>query len=171
MPEQPIQSTISFGNVTPDNPLGLQLRDAMSYWPSGVAVLAVRYRSRIEAITLSSFVSVSLEPPLVLASIGASAPITPALNAAARFTVSILAGDQARAASYVADRFPNIAALFNDDADDPLLADAVASIICTTSATHPAGDHLLYVGAVERVFLGREAPPLLYHRRKYRRLE
>ena len=171
MAERPIQSSISFGSVPPTNPLAAQLRDAMSYWPSGVAVLAVQHRTRIEAITLSSFISVSLEPAIVLASIAAAAPIVPALNAAARFTVSILAGDQARAASSIADRFPNVAAFFNDDAGDPLLADALASIICTTSATHPAGDHVLYLGSVERVRLGREVEPLVYHRRKYRRLE
>ena len=147
-----------------------QLRDAMAYWPSGVAVLAVRRRGHLEAITLSSFISVSLEPPLVLASIGQHAAIRSALDEAARFTISMLAGDQARVASTIADRFPRIQSFFRDDEDDPILIDALTTIVCTTAQTHTAGDHVLYLGAVERVLLGREADALVYQRRKYQRL-
>jgi flavin reductase (DIM6/NTAB) family NADH-FMN oxidoreductase RutF len=165
VPERPIQGSISFGGNAAAKGLGEQLRQAMSYWPTGVAALAVSHRGRIEAITLS------LDPPLVLASIGRHAPIVPALDDAARFTIGMLAGDQARAASSIADRLPSVPALFNDDAGDPILADCIATIVCTTSQIHPAGDHKLYIGAVERVLLGREAPPLLYHQRRYRRIE
>ena len=150
--------------------LGDQLRDAMAYWPSGVAVLAVRRRGRLEAITLSSLISISIDPPLVLASIGQHAAIRPALEEAARFTVSILAGDQGRVASTIADRFPRIESFFRDDEGDPVLIDALTTIVCTTSQTHAAGDHVLYLGAVERILSGREADALVYMRRKYQRL-
>lgn len=139
----------------------------MSHWPSGVAVLAVNSRGRIEAITVNSFISVSLEPALVLVAIGERAPILPELEVGARFTISALGEGQSRVASMVADRVPDLPKLFGDD-DDPVVRDALFTLICTTSQTHEAGDHVLHVAMVDRVIIGRDAPPLLYYGGKYR---
>src|SRR5918996_1457164 len=67
--QRPIQPNISFGDAGGSD-VANALRYAMSHWPSGVAVLAVKTRDRIEAITINSFISVSLDPPLILVSIG-----------------------------------------------------------------------------------------------------
>lgn len=150
--------------------LGDQLRDAMSYWPSGVAILAVSYRGRLEAITVNSFISVSLQPPLILISIAQQASIRPALDDAARFTISILGGSQGVVASKVADRFPGLASMFDDVDGEPVVTDCVAALVCTIAETHTAGDHVLYLGAVERVVHGRDDGPLIYQRRKYRKI-
>lgn len=143
------------------------LRDAMSRWPTGIAVVAVKLPDRIEAITINSFISVSLDPPLVLVSIAARAAIVPALDDAARFTISMLASDQGRIASMVADRMPGLRKLF--DEKDAALQDCVSAIVCATAERHSVGDHVLYVGAVEDVRPGREAAPLLYYSGEYQR--
>ncbi len=163
---KPIRARIGFGedDVTP---LSEELRHAMSHWPTGVAVIAVKTRGRIEAITVNSFIAVSLEPALVLISIAERAPILPELQVGARFTVSALGEGQARVASMIADRVPDLARLF-DEGDAPVVRDALFTLICTTSQTHEAGDHVLHVAFVDRVMIGRDAPPLLYHSGKYR---
>jgi flavin reductase (DIM6/NTAB) family NADH-FMN oxidoreductase RutF len=169
MGKRPIQSSIQTHEAeTTDDAtrLGNELRQAMSHWPTGVAVLAVHHRGCTEAITINSFISVSLEPALILVSIAETAQIRPLLDDAARFTISILAEDQARIAAMVADRMPGLQRLFVDG-DQPMIKDSVAALDCTTSHTHQAGDHILYFGAVYGVRLGRDAEPLLYHHGKY----
>jgi flavin reductase (NADH) len=163
---KPIRARIGFGedDVTP---LSDELRHAMSHWPSGIAVIAVRSRGRIEAITVNSFISVSLDPALVLVSIAERAPILPELQVGTRFTISALSQGQARVASMIADRVPDLARLF-DDGDAPVVRDGLFTLVCTTSQTHEAGDHVLHVAFVDRVIIGRDAPPLLYYGGNYR---
>lgn len=164
---KPIRAHIGFGgeDVTP---LARELRHAMSHWPGGVAVLAVKTRGRIEAITINSLISVSLEPPLILVSIAERASILPELQDGARFTISALAKGQARAASMVSDRVPDLHKLFVDG-DDPIVRDALFTLACVTSKRHPAGDHVLVLGLVEGVVIGRDDEPLIYLRGAYSR--
>lgn len=138
----------------------------MSQWPSGVAVLAVRERGRIEAITLNSLISVSLEPPLVLVSIAASAQIRPVIEAAATIAISMLAADQARIASRVADRMPGTDGLFTAD-DTPVVRDAIGHLICGIAKTFEAGDHVLYLLNVRHAQPDRSAQPLVYVNGRY----
>lgn len=161
----PIRSTIRFSEDQAAEP-GAALRSAMANWATGVAVMAVRHGSRVESITINSFISISLDPPTILVSLGEQAAILHALAATNRFSVSVLAEDQTRIAAMVADRLPTAQQLFAGD-PDPVLTDALVTLVCTTSQTHRAGDHILYLGAVERVIPGRDASPLLYYRGAY----
>ncbi|MBV9772917.1 MAG: flavin reductase [Gemmatimonadetes bacterium] len=145
-------------------------REALSYWASGVAVLAVSDGDEVEAITVSAFASVSVDPPLVLACVANQSAILPTLLDQRRFTVSLLAEDAQRAASAVAQRLPLDELRFAAEGD-PVLEGAPVSLVCRLHAEHPGGDHRILVGEVERVELGRDAPPLLYFRRGYARLQ
>ena len=172
MSRRPIQPTIRTradepgeGGVTPD-----AFREAVSHWATGVAVLAARDGDDVEAITVAAVTPVSAEPPLVLVCVGNDAALLPMLEDEGRFTVSILAADDRRAASMFAQRMPLDVSRF-PAGDDPVLEGAVAALVCRVWETHPGGDHRIVIGEVERVALGREAPPLLYFRREYRELK
>lgn len=170
MSRRPIQATIRTGRGDEGGPgLAAQLREALSYWASGVAVLAATDGDEVEAITVTAFSALSMDPPLVLACVGLNSPILPTLLEERRFTVSFLAEDGRRTASYVAQRLPLDRPLFAD-AGDPVMEDALATLVCRLWAEHPGGDHRILVGEVERVVLGRDAGPLLYFRREYRAL-
>ena len=169
MAQRPIQPGISFGGE-PVTGVAAELRSAMSNWPSGVAVLALSVRGRLEAITVNSFISVSLDPPLILTSIGKRAPILGSLRDGVRYTVSALADGQGRVASMIADRVPDLSKLFETQAE-PVVGGSLFALVCTTSQMHAAGDHILHLGTVERVIIGRAAPPLLYYRGVYRRAD
>ena len=142
----------------------------MASWAAGVAVVAVPFDAGIEAITVNSFVSVSLEPPLILVSLGRHAPILALLQQHGRFTVSALAENQARVAALVADRVPQLKNIFSDD-ENPSVQDALFALVCSIHQLHEAGDHVLCIGSVEEVRIGKEAGPLLYYQRKYRPLK
>jgi flavin reductase (NADH) len=148
---------------------GRDLREALSRFATGVAIIATREGSRVAAITATSFATASVEPPLVLVCLSEDATVLPDLLTTQRFTVSLLSQAQRREASVFADRFPVAQALF-PPGDDPVLAGALAAFVCSLAETHAAGDHRIVVGEVQRVLLGRDAPPLLYYRRVYRRL-
>ncbi len=73
---------------------GDELRDLMRFWPHGVSVLAVDNDGDRMGVTISSLVSLSLEPPLVGISVGKQASLYELLRGAGRFAVSMLGSDQ-----------------------------------------------------------------------------
>lgn len=139
----------------------------MSRWASGVTVVAVRDGARVYATTVSSFGSVSAEPPLVVVSLGPNAQVLPFLKDGARFAVSILGDSQRRLATVFADPYPVGPSPFPDDGD-PVVRGALASLVCTVRRKVPVDRSLLVVGLVVEAGLGEGGGPLVYWRRDYR---
>jgi flavin reductase (NADH) len=172
MSPRPIQPTIFSRADDPEDAgatLRDELRDALSRWASGVAVVAVRDDDEVIAMTVSAFTSVSMYPPLVLVCIDEQGHLLPSLLEAGRFTVSLLAQGQKRLAAFFAEKLPSADDPFADG--DPVLPGSLAALVCTVWEAYPGGDHRIVVGRVERVFPGDADAPLLYHRRQYRALE
>lgn len=146
-------------------------RDALARWASGVTLVAVRDADQVHATTVSAFASVSAEPPLVLVSLGPGAQVLPFLESGSAFAVSVLAEDQRRLAAVFADAFPVGPRPFPAEGP-PLVAGALAGLVCRVRDVHEAGDHRLVVALVEEVKLegAGGARPLLYWGREYRAL-
>lgn len=161
--KNPIQSNIRLDGVVEPSGVGIDLKQAMALWPTGVAIVAARSHDRLEAVTVGSLISVSLDPPYVLFSLATHAPIRPVLDSAEHFAISMLAADQARVSAMVADRAPHAHTLFTGDA----VTNSIADMTCTVEQTLSVADHVLYVASVQSVRLGRDAPPLIYVGRKY----
>lgn len=129
--------------------------------------------------TVNAFGSVSLDPPLVLVTIGRERSILPVIARTRRFAVNILAeGDQGLADCFAGapSSIPRTdfcgAAWAPSGNGQPLLADALATIACELEQTIEAGDHLLHLGrVVELRASDRRDWPLLYYRRRYLRIE
>ncbi|MCP3137415.1 flavin reductase family protein [Pyxidicoccus xibeiensis] len=139
-------------------------RDAMAQWASGVAVVAVRDAEGLAATTVSSFSSLSLEPPLVVVALSERSRTLKRVEAAGRFTVSVLSVAQREVAVKCAKGEAEDAA-FDEGA---FVRDGLAGLSCTVEAVHRYGDHLLLVGRVTEVRRGEEQEPLLYWSRAYR---
>ena len=147
-----------------------RFREALSRWATGVAVVTCRDDQALQGITVSSLCSLSLEPPLVLISIGEGQRILPALlRERGRFTVNILGAEQQPLAEHFAGQ--GDLALRPELLEDDMLAGSSAALICSLWADYPGGDHRIVVGRVERVWLGAPDDPLLYFRRDYRSLQ
>jgi flavin reductase (DIM6/NTAB) family NADH-FMN oxidoreductase RutF len=150
-----------------------ELRAAMRRFASGVAVLSVVVEGQRLAITVGSLVSLSLEPALVGVAIGHHSPAAEPLRRSGRFALSLLAGDQDAVAGHFARNVPPIAlwervALHDWEDPEPAIAGALAWLACSVASEHPAGDHTVVVGTVDRVELGRRAPALVYVEGGYR---
>lgn len=167
MSRRPIRTTIRTHTDPPDeSALDAALRDGLARWASGVTVLAASDGEEVDAITVSAFSAVSLDPPLVLACVGEQTSVLPMVIEQGRFTVSVLAEDQRRIAIGVAQRDPGALAPFRTEGD-PVLEGALVSFICRLWSDYAGGDHRILVGEVERVEFGPEKAPLLYYRRGY----
>ena len=140
----------------------------MRRFPSGIAVLTVPLPY---GVTIGSLVSLSLEPALVGVSIGRDAQALELIRETAGFAVSVLAGDQSALAQHFARSVPPIAqwedVAVRDSVRGPLLEGAVSWLECALHSDHEAGDHTFFVGAVERVELGRGGPGLVYRDGRY----
>ena len=129
-----------------------QLRDALGLFATGVTVVTARDEAgEPVGMTASSFNSVSLDPPLVLWSVGNAALSAPAFKAARRFAIHVLSSRQSalsnRFARSGSDKFGGLE--WSEDGDGvPLLPGVAARFDCVTHALHEGGDHTIVVGRV-----------------------
>ena len=143
-----------------------EFRNALGRFPSGVTVVTVMDGEEPHGITVSSFMSLSLEPPLVAIAIGHGSVANSLLKVGRHFGVSVLRRGQEAVSDLFADRPVNIPdpLVFTDGF--PFVRNSLSRLLCRVVAAHEAGDHTLYVGEVERLAY-EEGQPLVYHRGNY----
>ena len=145
-------------------------RQALARHPAGVAIVTLRGPA---GLTVTSFSSASLDPPLVSFYIGHGSSNWPAVRAAGHFAVNLMDHGQeavaARFASKGADRFGPETPWRPGPGDLPLLAGATTHLICATHAMLTVGDHELVVGRVDHAIIGSGEPPLLHHQGRFTR--
>jgi flavin reductase (DIM6/NTAB) family NADH-FMN oxidoreductase RutF len=147
-----------------------RFRNALGRFASGVTVITAHHGGRAHGMTANSFVSVSLNPPLVLVSLGNRASMHRILPAARRYGISVLGEDQENLSNHFAGRIvPNLHVRFVEREGVPLLEGAVAYFVAALEEAHPAGDHTLYIGRVEH-FEWNDEKPLLFYAGRYRHL-
>ena len=152
---------------------GDELRGLMRLWPHGVSILSVDVEGDRMGVTVSSLVSLSLEPPLVGISLALSASLYEVLRDAGDWTVSMLAADQEQLAQHFARSVPPLVQWdgIAVRGDDPrLLEHAVGWLHARTVEEIPAGDHTVFIGAVERLEQGPGRGALVYWGSRYQAL-
>jgi flavin reductase (DIM6/NTAB) family NADH-FMN oxidoreductase RutF len=123
------------------------LRGSFGRFATGVAVVTLDTPSGRHGITVNSFTSVSMDPPLVLVSIGKSTHAHDEL-AGKPFTVNVLGAEQEAIAMHFAGT-PNVEPLWVEGDLSPRLSGVLSWFACTPWATYEGGDHTLYVGEVQ----------------------
>ena len=147
-------------------------RSALGCFPTGVClVTTLGPGGRREGMTINSFTSVSLDPPMVLWSLSREASSAPVFRDAEYFAVNVLAADDQEISSHFArqapDKFAAFAARFAPGLGGaPVLQGAAAVFECQTRHRNYGGDHIILVGAVER-YSHTDRAPLVFHRGKY----
>ena len=150
-------------------------RTALGCFATGIAIMTAREPDgRFVGITVNSFSSVSLDPPLVSFCLDRNANSLNGFLSAAHFGVNVLSEGQeplsaAFARSSGGDKFVGVDFTVGENGC-PLLADCLTHLECIREAVHDAGDHLLVIGRVIRLGQRTEGRPLLYFRGRYARL-
>ena len=153
--------------VSPDD-----FRSAVGRLPAGVAVITLRWRGTLHAMTASAITSVSLEPPMLLFCVHTDARFRDALDDVDTWSVSVLSDDQGHAADWLASpgrpaidqlaRVPHRPAAVSDAV---WLDGAAAWFDCRTDSVHRAGDHDVVIGTVLAAEQGAAAAGGLVHLR------
>src|SRR5699024_1604449 len=141
-------------------------KQAMANYPTGVSVVTATDKSNNPVgLTVNSFASVSLDPLLILWSIDNNASTYDKFMEIDKFTVNILAENQAEIATLFAssekDRFANCKWGFSSD-NLPIISGAMASLQCNVFNKVDAGDHIIFIGEIFAIDV-TEKTPLLYH--------
>jgi flavin reductase (DIM6/NTAB) family NADH-FMN oxidoreductase RutF len=153
------------------------LRSVMAEFATGVIVVTALRDGQPHAMTATAFCSVSLDPPLVLVSVGHASRFHPVITDAGRWAVSLLAEDQEPLARRFSDPNRDLARQY-DGVDyqagpatgSPVLVGALGWLECATRLTTPAGDHTLVLGEILRASGARsDREPLTYYRGTYHR--
>ena len=160
----------------PTQPLSpLEFRKALGHFTTGVTVITVeREPGKIQGMTANSFTSVSLDPLLILVCVDHRAKILAFLQKKKHFGVSVLKAGQQAVSEYFArgvhsaEAEERLAIRYSRTASGlPVLEDALLQLSCSTVASHPAGDHTIFIAEVHDAEI-HEGEPLLYFRGEYR---
>ena len=164
---------------TIDTPSGAQspsfstseFRQALGMFATGVTIVTARSaQGQLVGLTANSFNSVSLQPPLVLWSLSRSAGSLEVFSTGSHYAIHVLAADQKdlamQFASKSTDRFAGVP--YTQGAGGaPLLQGVAATFECFNRSRYEEGDHIIFVGEVERCSHQSGAAPLLYHGGKF----
>ncbi len=142
-------------------------RSVLGRFVTGVTVITTRAPgAQVAGVTVSSFNTLSLDPPLVLWSLALLAPSLRTFRASERFAVNILASDQRSVAVQfsrpAADKFLGIRTV-DGLAGVPLIASASAHLECVVEQRYPGGDHELMIGRVVRASASERTPLAFGH--------
>jgi 3-hydroxy-9,10-secoandrosta-1,3,5(10)-triene-9,17-dione monooxygenase reductase component len=139
-------------------------RQALGQFPTGVTVVTATNGDHPVGMTANSFSSVSLDPPLVLWSLQRRAPSLPSFKAAGCFAVNVLATHQKKLCRHFStpreDKFTDVEHRRGQNGC-PLVEGAIARFECRTENIIEAGDHLIFLGRVERA-MHRDGEPLIF---------
>ncbi len=148
-----------------------EFRSALGMFATGVTIVTARGPDGVPVgLTANSFNSVSMAPPLVLWSLARSAGSMPAFERGSHYAINILSAEQhalaERFASKSVDRFADLA--FREGAGGaPVIEGAAAVFECFNRSRYEEGDHVIFVGEVERCERREGAQPLIFHGGRY----
>jgi len=149
----------------------------MGHFASGVTVMTTTAAGRMHGMTVSAFASQSLDPLLILVSVERSTEMHKLVMARRAFAINVLGEHAEGTARFFADNARLKGPEFVEGAyrlglsGAPLLDEAVAVLEATVDSTLEAGDHSIIVGRVTALEVRSDAPPLVYYRSGYRRLD
>lgn len=148
-----------------------RFRAALAQFATGITVITARMpNGHFIGLTASSFNSVSLDPPLVLWSLSNASSTMPLFRGASHYVINVLAADQAgiaeRFARRMEDRFEGVGYVLSPTGL-PILEGVSAWFECHNRSRYPEGDHVIFVGEVERCAAEPRAA-LVFHAGQFR---
>jgi flavin reductase (DIM6/NTAB) family NADH-FMN oxidoreductase RutF len=146
-----------------------ELRETMSRVPSAVTIVTTSVDGRAHGTTVSSFQSLSADPPLITIALKRSSDLLGLLEQSRRFVVNLLAAGQEELGRSCAQKGDDkLAGVALEEVDGlPRIQGAAGWLSCEVRDFVEGGDHVLVVGEVTANETVEDAPPLVYHRRRF----
>jgi flavin reductase (DIM6/NTAB) family NADH-FMN oxidoreductase RutF len=147
-----------------------QFRQAMGKFATGVTIITTEVEGEVHGMTANAFMSVSLNPKLVVISIGEKAQMLEKINHCKKFAVNILSDAQQEYSMLFAGQIKEKREInFDHLAGLPVLTGAIAQVACEVVNAHVEGDHTLFIGKVID-YKVEEGEPLMFFNGQYRSL-
>lgn len=154
----------------PEDEVRESFLDVMRYYPQGVSILTAKVDGKNWGMTVSSFISLSINPPLVLISIMKNTDTYKAIIRADHFSLSVLSDKQAeiaeRFASDEENRFRGVR-IIEGRTGSSLIEGALSYVECKKEKEIDVWDHTILIGRVLHAYRASDALPLVYFRRRY----
>ncbi|MGE8205030.1 flavin reductase family protein [Heyndrickxia sp. NPDC080065] len=142
-------------------------RTAMGKFATGVTVITTATNEIVHGMTANAFMSVSLNPKLILISINNKANMKQFIEESGKFAVNFLSKEQQDVSKCFAGQLIEKKEIeFQWLHDIPILPDSLVNIVCSLYDTHQGGDHTLYIGEVKDICI-QEGTPLTFFEGKY----
>jgi 3-hydroxy-9,10-secoandrosta-1,3,5(10)-triene-9,17-dione monooxygenase reductase component len=150
-----------------------EFREVMGHFCTGIVIITAQVDGKPMGLTCQSFVSVSLNPPLISFCPGHSSTSWPTMREAGAFCVNVLAADQQllsqRFSKSGGDKFKDVA-WTTSAFGNPRIDGCLAHVDCTIEAIYEAGDHDIVVGRVQDLVVSRSSTPLLFFQGQFESL-
>jgi flavin reductase len=154
-----------------------RLRAMMARFATGVSVVAARHGPLLAGMTANAIASISVDPPLMMASLSHRSETHGAIIGSHSFAINVLAETQRGLAECFAQpttadklrRFCD-AAWHEAETGSPVLEGVIAYFDCRLVERHPAGDHTIFIGEIVAAGYDPEAEPLVWFGSRYRQL-
>jgi flavin reductase (DIM6/NTAB) family NADH-FMN oxidoreductase RutF len=161
-------NNIERGNYEMDDRM---FRNAMGKFATGVTIITTELDGEVHGMTANAFMSVSLNPRLVIISIGEKAKMLNKINESGKFAVNILGEDQKKVSMQFAGQIKEeqVEIEFETLGELPVIKNSLANISCKIHSQQVSGDHTLFIGEVTDIVL-REGTPLTCFEGKYGQL-
>ena len=154
---------------------GVDFRQALGAFATGVTVITTRGEDHLFGMTANAFSSVSLDPPLILVCVISGTTGAEVIEQNQRFAVNILGSHQEPISRYFAskdrprgleafDEIPHSTAVTGS----PVIDGAAGYLDCRLHAAHDAGDHVIFIGEVLAIAHEPDVEPLVFHGGRYR---
>jgi flavin reductase (DIM6/NTAB) family NADH-FMN oxidoreductase RutF len=153
-----------------------QLRHAMRAWTTGVAIITATHEGQRYGMTINSFISISLEPPLISVTLKKLTHTHELVEKSGEFAITILSADQGDLSDIFAGKMPDIEDRFEGleieklQIDAPLLKGGVAFFNCRVVNSIPVGENTVFFAEVIAAHGEGEGDPLVYHNRVFWKL-
>ena len=153
-----------------------KLRHAMRAWTTGVVIVTSMYEGQQYGMTVNSFTSISLEPPLICVTLKRLTHTHDLVVKSGMFSVTILTSAQKELSDRFAGKVPNLVDRFEGiqtetiSLDSPVFKDGLAYFDCRIVNSVPVGENTLFIAEVLDARGEGEGQPLVYHNREYWKL-
>ena len=150
-----------------------KLRHAMRAWTTGVVIVTSLYEGQQYGMTVNSFTSISLEPPLISVALKQLTHTHDLVVKSGMFSVTILTAAQKELSDRFAGKMPNLVDRFEGiqtetiSLDSPVFKDGLAYFDCRIVNSVPVGENTLFIAEVLDARGEGEGVPLVYHNREY----
>ncbi len=154
-----------------------QFREVVGRFTTGVAIVTTRLGNEVRGMTVNSFTSLSLEPPLVLFCADLNSDTNGLVEKSGIFAVNILGqGQEALSKRFAEDTSPkgnrfDSVPWYVEATGAPILEGCLAYLDCVVASRYEAGDHVIWIGAVERGDIRNSGLPLVFFGSSYRGLK